>query len=468
MSRVLLINANTCQAPYPVPPVGLCCIAESLSGRHEVRVFDGTFAGTTGTTEAIRGFDPEYIGIGIRNVDDLVSEPNTFFIDDALDRFVRPAVAWGRAPVILGGGAFSIFPGELLALSGADFGVIGEGESACGLLIDTIEKGGDPHAVPGVAVRTAGRVDLPPRPAAPSPMRYSAIERHIDIAPYRQRGAYPIQTKRGCEHRCIYCTYPFVEGNAYRCRTAADITAEIAAAAERTGPFTFEFVDSIFNDPPGFAEAICTDIAARGVAVRLRTMGLNPHGVNGALLDLMRKAGFVQIDCTPDSASPAMIDSLRKNFTRGQLERSAAAIRDSGMPTMWFFVFGGPGETAGTVMETFDFIDRFIAPDDLVYVGAGFRIFPHTGLYDRALADGVIRADRSLLRPAFYFSPAIGRDELRELLSRETAGRPNCVPSGETTPSAAMMTEALRMRTAQKLDGPRSRTLLRLRRLGMR
>ena len=47
---------------------------------------------------------------------------------------------------------------------------------------------------------------------------FADIDRRIDYAPYLARSSYPVQTKRGCAHRCIYCTYNCIEGFRYRTR----------------------------------------------------------------------------------------------------------------------------------------------------------------------------------------------------------------------------------------------------------
>ena len=77
-----------------------------------------------------------------------------------------------------------------------------------------------------------------------------------------KRGAYSVQTKRGCYHKCIYCTYPLIEGRNYKIRDAEAVADEIDQAYRRLGNVTFEFVDSTFNDPKNHAENICREITA--------------------------------------------------------------------------------------------------------------------------------------------------------------------------------------------------------------
>jgi radical SAM superfamily enzyme YgiQ (UPF0313 family) len=225
---------------------------------------------------------------------------------------------------------------------------------------------------------------------------------------------------------------------------------------------TFEFVDSTFNDPKGHAEKICQAIIKRGLKVRLRTMGINPCNVTAELIELMKQAGFAQIDCTPDSASAKMIKALGKNFTIKHLEQAALLIKEHDMPTMWFFIFGGPGETAKTIDESFDFIDKFINEEDMVHITMGLRIYPNTKLYHIASQEKLINQDASLLQPQYYVSPFLGKEKLTEIIKEKISQRHNCVLSTESTPEPWMLKQALDMRKELKLKEPMFRTLLRI------
>ncbi len=463
MKRLLLINANTETNPYPVPPLGLCLSAGAAGGACEVRVYDGAFDRGEGLARAVDEFRPDYAGIGIRNIDSMEYFGGRAYMEGVRDGFVRPLRELTGAPLILGGSGFSILPGPIMRYLDADYGIAGESEAALPLLLGALGRGNDPSGIPGVIARgerepARGRIEYDFSTAAPS-----GIDRLIDLAPYRARGAYPVQTKRGCAHRCVYCTYTTVEGTRFRPRDPSAVAREVADACGRAGDMTFEFVDSTFNDPPGHAEAVCRELIAAGAGARLRTMGVNPAGAGPALMDLMRGAGFAQVDCTPDSASPAMLRSLGKNFTREDLDRAARAIRESGMPVMWFFLFGGPGENERTFGESMEFVDAMISPLDMVHITMGLRVYPGTALHGIAVREGTVTPDDDLLDPRFYVSPALGEERLRALIDDACRARDNCVPAWESTPPPDMLREAAGLRAREKLDEPMFRTLLRVR-----
>lgn len=468
MKKVLLINSNTERFPYPVPPLGLCLLAGAIEDRYQIKVYDGVFDRGERLPEILVEFQPDFVGIGIRNVDDVVADRVIFYPEEIVKRFVVPVREFTSAILIAGGSGFTIFPEELMAYTGADFGIAGEGEWLFPALLDYLSEGVDPSGLPNIyisagsdIVKSKGQVAFGQRGFLPD---YAEMDRYIDFTPYISKGVYSIQTKRGCAHGCIYCTYPRIEGKHFRTRDPYDVAKEIEMVSKRLGKVTFEFVDSTFNDPPGHAEAICRAIISMKLHVRLRTMGINPRNVSDELFLLMKQAGFVQIDATPDSASPKMLKSLRKGFTRRDAEKMALLLRKHDLPAMWFFLFGGPGEDKESFAETLDFIDRFVNPDDLVYLAAGMRIYPGTPLYRVAVREGKIHPGDSVFKPpVFYFSSGLPKDVLDELIRKVSETRYNCIPAAETSPPAEMIKAALALREKMKFDEPMFRSLLRIR-----
>jgi len=467
MKKILLANTNIEKLPYPIPPLGICLLASCLKGRYEVKVYDGVFDEGRSLVELIRSFCPDYIGFSIRNIDDVVADRTIFYIDRILSDFIRPVQQVSQAPVILGGSGFSVFPWEIMKLTGADYGITGEGEEVFPELLRCLDEGKTVNHLPQVLMKGNGSTGAITHKHYISfdAVPFSEIDHHIDFSPYLQRSVYSIQTKRGCALRCVYCTYPCIEGKRYRVRNPETIAREIEEAMDRLAKTTFEFVDSTFNEPAGHAEEICRAIIRRNIQPRLRTMGINPRNTSHELFNLMMRAGFTQIDVTPDSAAPTIIKNLQKGFTFRDIKRTALLTRMYDLPTMWFFLFGGPGETLETIEQTRSFIGLYINEEDMVLLHAGLRIYPNTPLEKIALKEGVIRPGESLFYPSpYYYSKAVPRKILDKRLKEITDIFHNCIPAAESSPSPEMVQKALHIRKEKGLTEPMFRTLLRIRR----
>ena len=462
MKKILLINSNIEIMPYPVAPLGIAMVASSLKDEFDVKLFDFAFNSTENLIHATRDFNTDFIGIGLRNIDNVTMRKVKWYIEEIRQQIVLPLQQNFSIPIIIGGSGFSISPIELLNFFNLEYGIVGEGEttfkeflkryfSATGFsdLENLITK---EKIQKGVFNPAKGELLVP----------HANIDLFIDYNPYVYRSSYPVQTKRGCIFKCIYCSYPTIEGHYYRLRSITDIVNEIEEVQQRIPGVTFEIVDSTFNSPLKHDIAFCDEIISRGLKIKLRTMGVNPGDVTEELIEKMRLAGFTQIDCTPETGSGQLLKRLRKNFNLNRLVRCAELIRKHDMPTMWFFMFGLPGETEQTINETFDFIDKHISSNDMVHVTEGIRIIPKTELYNIAKAEGEITGSESVIDPMFYVSPTIGREKLTEILAKKVDERLNVINSINSSPSPELMKEAIKYRQENRIDEPMFRTLLKL------
>lgn len=462
MKRVLLINSNLEVFPYPVAPLGISLLASSLQNKYEVKVFDFAHYSTDALINFMVSYKPDYIGIGLRNIDNVTMRNCRWYLEEINNKIVVPIKENFNIPLIIGGSGFSIAPKQIFEFFDADYGIIGEAEEIFPQLLQRIENGEGISDLNNVISKNWQSLKKFEQQSKFLKIPHATIDQYIDFEPYKKRGSYPIQTKRGCTHKCIYCSYPNIEGRKYRLRPVNDIVDEIENVLKRIPDIPFEFVDSTFNSPLKHAINICKEIIHRNLKVKLRTMGVNPGEVTEELISLMKQAGFTQIDCTPDSAAQLIIKAYRKNFSKEKLIKCAQIIQKYDMPTMWFFMLGGPGETEQTILETFDFIDSYICEEDMVHITEGIRILPNTELYEIAIKEGIISKEMNVINPMFYVSPSIGKSKLTKLIEREISKRNNVLNSIDTSPSPELMQAAIKYRNESNIEEPMFRSLLRI------
>jgi len=66
--------------------------------------------------------------------------------------------------------------------------------------------------------------------------------------------------------------------------------------------------------------------------------------------------------------------------------------------------------------ETVRFINDKIPAKDKAFITVGVRAYPHTGMHEHAIKEGVVSKSDSLLLPSFYFSPNLSPEEARSTL----------------------------------------------------
>lgn len=431
--KLLLISANRERSPYPVYPIGLAFLVPPLaSAGHELRPLDLCFSDdpVAAITRELDEHPPDAVVISIRNIDNVTYPGSRSYLDGVR---VVVAACRGRAITIIGGSGFSILPRQLLADLGADFGIAGEGEETLPRLLARLARGETADGIPGLVL--PGGADFPP----PEPVRTIATPDRtlFDVAAYHRLGGMAnLQTKRGCPFTCTYCTYPLLEGSRIRTRPVGEIIREIGDLTDRFGVDYLYFVDDIFNFPTEFAEELCRAMTAARLKVNWSAF-INPDFLPPRLLDAMLAAGCDALEFGTDSGSPAVLASLGKSFDVEAIRTASRLCRERGVDFAHYILFGAPGETGETVAATFALMDE-LQPTAVIGM-TGIRIFPGTALYRKALAEGVIGADDTMLEPVFYIAPEV-RDCLCDLVTEGALKRTNwVVPGLEINISDAML-----------------------------
>jgi B12 binding domain len=128
--RVLLVSENRCRDNLVPYPLGISWVGSHLeAGGHEVSAVDLMFSDdpAADVRSAIRAFDPQVIGVSIRNIDNQDRHHPVFFPEEVRGN-IEAIKEETAAPIVLGGAGFTIFPLECLEYFRLELGVVGEGE----------------------------------------------------------------------------------------------------------------------------------------------------------------------------------------------------------------------------------------------------------------------------------------------------------------------------------------------------
>src|SRR5437773_3419288 len=439
-ARVLLVSTNRERQPYPVVPNGLACVASALDAAgHSVEFLDLCFAkiAVASARAAASRFRPDVIGVSVRNIDNSDAIALRHYTPEAREVLHALRETAPSASVVAGGAAFGVAPEALFRDLAVDYAVAGDGERASVALIDALSSGTGAaiEALPGLVRERNGTVVFTPpgEDADLDSLPRPSLHRWIDLARYQRHGAtIPIQTKRGCVYKCVYCTYRNVEGWGYRTRDPELVTDEIEELKVKAHIRHFDFVDSTFNSPPGHALRVCEAITRRKLNVHLDTTNFTSAAASSELLRAMTLAGFRTLGITAESASDPVLEKLEKGFNAAKVREVAERVESHGIKTLWIFLVGGPGETRHTLEETLHFARWRLIRGDAVYLTVGLRVYPGTTLHRVAIAEGKVAADDSLLAPTFYFSDALSFDGTVERLKRFAADHPRFMFSADS------------------------------------
>jgi hypothetical protein len=419
--RIALINTNRMQPP--VAPIGLDYIAEALhAAGHSIGMLDLCWEEEpqSATIRFLKKTEYDLIGMTLRNTDDCAFTSRQSFLPGFVD-LVKTVRETSRAPIVLGGVGFSVMPEQILAFSGADFGIWGEGEFVLPELAKRLEKKQACAELPGLVWSSNGKWQRNP-PSFNSPAALPAMSRRwVDNVRYfRLGGQAGFETKRGCSGRCVYCADPAAKGRTVRLRPPGAIADELEKLVEREID-VLHTCDGEFNIPEKHAFEVCAEISRRGLGRRLRWYAYcSPAPYSSELARAMRNAGCVGIDFGADNGSAEMLESLGRDFGPDDILNATRWTKEEGMAVMLDLLLGSPGETMESIRETVLLVKR--AEPDRAGVSLGVRIYPGTGLHSR-VASGECACGLSgggdIADPLFFLEPRIAEsvfDRLDELI----------------------------------------------------
>jgi len=404
-ARILLVNFNAYDQPYPVYPLGLAYIEAALRlDGHVTEIWDVVPPGES-LEQAVVRFQPDFIGLSMRNIDNAQSHNPRSFTLDLLDCVARLR-AISTVPLILGGSGFSIFPEEIFGHSGVDFGIVGEGETAIRRLVRALRGGGEAlgeiaglmfRGADGAVVKVAGLNGV---------AAFSEIPHHdpVRLLAYANEGSpIGLQTQRGCPLNCCYCTYPLIEGKRSRFRPAGEVAKELARLAE-AGLRQVFFVDSVFNTNNNHVVEVCEAILRADVKINWECFLRPSNGITRELLELMQRAGLNHIEFGSDSLSDPVLRHYGKSFQFEEIRRVSELAGDLKIRHTHFIIFGGPGETPETMEES---IARSATlPKAMFFATIGMRVYPGTPLWQIVTSNRPAEvAGDYLLEPRFYLEP---------------------------------------------------------------
>ncbi|MFH0976908.1 MAG: lipid biosynthesis B12-binding/radical SAM protein [Spirochaetota bacterium] len=430
--KILLISANKLKSPYPVYPLGLDYVSGSVSQKHIVKIIDlNEFEDINSAGITVKDFPADIIGISLRNVDNTDTGDLKYFLDQYRN-LISSIRKNSKALIVLGGSAFTIFPSEFMQALDADYGIIGEGERF-GFLADALEEKKDPLEIHGVIAKNS--VAKIPQPWPESIIRkFNTNNSYINYY-LNKGGMLNLQTKRGCSFKCIYCTYPHIEGSSLRLFPPGEI-AKTALELEKAGAKYLFITDSAFNCSYAHSTEVANAFIKAGLSIPWGAF-FAPTRPPAGYYTTLAKAGLTHTEFGTESMSDTMLRSYRKPFNTADVFHAHKLALDAGLHVAHYFLFGGPGENSATLDESLANIERLSKA--VFFMFCGMRIYPHTELYEIAKKEGQLTESMSLLEPVFYKSNAISSEDIIKAIEARAGGRQNWVTGSGSKKTSRLM-----------------------------
>lgn len=365
------------------PPLGAATLAGHLRTLGvETRIFDGTFDTFEGVLEQLIAWRPAVVGIYSM----VTLSHNAFRITARLRESLPDSL------LVAGGPLPTLYPDQYTA----QFDMVFRGEvdlsfpRFCHDYLDQRHSRStlaqmELESYPGCAIHQGGLLVNNPV------VHYSQTQ--ISAFPLADRGDFDhaayqdwwqqndgtkttsIITTFGCPFSCDFCSRP-IFGSKFRRRDLDSVFTEIAEI-RRLGYDCLWIADDNFTLDIRFLRQFCERMTGLGIQW---TCLSRVTGVDSGIAAMMKTAGCRRVYLGLETGNPDTLKLMKKRATLEEGRQAVHLFHQAGIETAAFFIVGYPGETAGSIEDTFRY--ALDLPLDDISFNVPFPL-PGSPLFDR-------------------------------------------------------------------------------------
>ena len=267
-----------------------------------------------------------------------------------------------RAVIVMGGLHASMNYEE--AVKYCDYVLLGEGDETILTFLHALEQG-KPMDFPGLAYLRDGETVSTGYPEPPQDIgtipdrnliwRYQKMAGHNTIWPQ-------VHASRGCPHNCDYCALVRHFGRKVRTRPPENVVEDIRQSIEFFDRKHFRPVKDLWITDDNFfadrewAVSVLNAIIDSGLDYRFNVQARYEVGFDDEMLDLLKKAGFFELDMGIEFIDDKSFETYHKKSTKDEIVRSIKNIRKHGLSVRGLFILGSDDQEKGVGDQLADFV----------------------------------------------------------------------------------------------------------------
>ncbi len=377
--KVLLVNSPLGESILPLGLGYISAVLDKNNIKNKILNLSDTRASINLLNQILQKFEPEIVGISALTI----SSFDALKIAEVVKKF-DPNIK-----TIVGGVHATFQPFQMLDNSFIDIVVLHEGEFTLLELINKLNSNDDLSCIEGIVYRDANDkiIATQKRPfienldSIPFPEWNNMLPRFS----YRYYKEIPIQTSRGCNYNCIFCSATKMAGGKLRLRSIQNVADELEYQKQKLKLDSFSFVDDTFTAFPERALDLCNEIIKRKLDISWRCL-TRADKLSMPLLKKMRTSGCDIICIGIESGEQEILNRINKKITIRQIREAVENIKKSEIEVKGSFIIGYPWDTKETINKTIDFISKLNL--DIVSVCL-LTPFPGTDLHENLIEYGI-------------------------------------------------------------------------------
>ena len=238
---------------------------------------------------------------------------------------------------------------------------------------------------------------------------WDLVPRDLYSLPLVNRSYVIVETSRGCPYSCDFCVAPIHQGHKFRERSPKSLVDEIEKSYRDFGiDFFYLWGDTVTLNVKSFS-AFCEELIARNLPIQWFGNARADNLTDPAFVHRLRKAGCWMLAMGIETESEDIRKNMVKRLERQKIQVAIDNMRDAGIRSFAFFIFGYPGESIDTINQTIDYAIE-LNPDFANFYPA--VPYPGTELYNKVTREGMLtEEDWGRMEYSFYLLRGNGLDE---------------------------------------------------------
>jgi radical SAM superfamily enzyme YgiQ (UPF0313 family) len=291
---------------------------------------------------------------------------------------------------------------------------VGEPEDAA-LQLARLDAADDLSSIASLTWRRSGEIVLPRAHGSFAGFRempypaWDLVQLRSYSLPLVSRPYVIVETSRGCPYSCDFCVAPLHQGHKFRDRSPKSLVDEIERSYREFGiDFFYLWADTVTLNVKSFS-AFCEELIARQLPIRWFGNARADNLTDPEFVHRLHRSGCWMLALGIESESEAIRKDMIKRLERHKIQMAFRNMREAGVKSFAFFIFGYPGETLETINQTIDYAIE-LDPDFANFYPA--VPYPGTALYEKVVRDGLLIAeDWSRMEYSYYLLNGNGLDE---------------------------------------------------------
>lgn len=196
-----------------------------------------------------------------------------------------------------------------------------------------------------------------------------------------------VETSRGCPFACEFCVTQLNHGLKFRERHYEAVVSEIEYLKGRYNIKFFNLFGDTVTFNKEFVDKFCDEVIRRNLRIKWFANTRADTIYDGDLIRKMKESGCWMLSVGIESFNEQTRRNMQKKLKMDEINNAIRLLREAGIMSFGFFIYGYPGETEKDLYET----TKFALSLPLDYANFYPAVpYPGTDFYNKCMREGYL------------------------------------------------------------------------------